>query len=304
MAAIPPYPAIPPIIYLEQFSIPTLDEEEQFLNYRFHEFCTQHCYPFKVFDSPLPALQMQNITILYGGNGSGKTTLLNLMAEKLKLPRRSPYNRTPLFDVYADMCRVHLAGQEYGYPEPIPYESRFIGSDDVFEHILNLREQNDALHLAAERAAQQWKRENAQSMKLDTRKQGGFDAFLIHMEARSSTRSRFVRHRAAEASREYSNGESAFIYFTEAISERGLYLLDEPENSLSPNLQLDLVRFLSSSAVCGAQLVIATHSPLLLSIPEAKIYDLDSRPVSVRPWYELDNVRLLHDFFYQHRHLF
>lgn len=292
------------MIYLENFSIPSITEEEQFLNYHSHEFCTQQYYPFKVFDSPLPTLQMQNITILYGGNGSGKTTLLNIMAEKLKLPRSSPYNRTPLFDVYADMCSMQMAGEKEGYPEPLPYESRFIGSDDVFEHILNVREQNDAIHLAAERAAHQWGRENTRRMRLDTREQGGFDAFLTHMEARRSTRSRFVRHRVQEASREYSNGESAFIYFTEAITERGLYLLDEPENSLSPNLQLDLVKFLSSSAVCGVQLVMATHSPLLLSIPGAKIYDLDHRPVAVRPWYELENVRLLHDFFYQHHDLF
>ena len=108
--------------------------------------------------------------------------------------------------------------------------------------------------------------------------------------------------RAAE--REYSNGESAFIYFTQAIAERGLYLLDEPENSLSPNLQLDLVDFLSSSAVCGAQLVIATHSPLLLSIEGARIYDLDHRPIALRPWYELENVRLLFHFFRQHEKLF
>lgn len=292
------------MIYLESFSIPTPEEEEQVLNYHFHEFYTQQCYPFKVFESPLPTLHMQNITILYGGNGSGKTTLLNLIAEKLRLPRRSPYNRTPMFDVYADMCIVCMAGEKDGYPEPLPYESRFIGSDDVFEHILKLREQNDARHLAAERTASQWRRENAQHMKLNTREQGGFEPFLTHMEARHSTRQRFVRNRVQEAEREYSNGESAFIYFTEAIAERGLYLLDEPENSLSPNRQLDLVEFLSSSAVCGAQLVIATHSPLLLSIPGAVIYDLDQPPITTRPWYELENVQLLHDFFWQHHHLF
>ena len=178
------------MIYLESFSIPTLDEEELFLNYKAHEFCSQQYYPFQVFDSPLPTIQMQNITILYGGNGSGKTTLLNLMAEKLKLPRCSPYNRTPLFDVYADMCSMQLAGEKDGYPEPIPYESRFIGSDDVFEHILNLREENDARHLAAERAAHQWGRENTQRMRLDSRAQGGFDAFLTHKIGRASCRER------------------------------------------------------------------------------------------------------------------
>ena len=98
----------------------------------------------------------------------------------------------------------------------------------------------------------------------------------------------------------------AGVIFLTQVQDMLKYIIaaDEPENSLSPNLQLDLVKFLSSSAVCGAQLVIATHSPLLLSIPEAKIYDLDHRPVAIRPWYELENVRLLHDFFYRHHDLF
>lgn len=289
------------MIYLDEFSIPTPAQEEFFLNHHAHKFVTRQFYPFKVFQEALPRLQLDNITILYGGNGSGKTTLLNLMTEKLRLPRSSPFNRTPCFASYVDMCNLKMAGEDTGYPEPLPFESRFIGSDDVFEHILNLREQNDARNLAASRLGNQWGQENFRSMRLNTQEQGGYDAFLTHMEARRSTRSRFVRRRAQEAEREYSNGESAFLYFTQAIAERGLYLLDEPENSLSPNLQLELVTFLSSSAVCGAQLVIATHSPLLLSIPGAKIYDLDHSPVMIRPWYELENVRLLYDFFRQHQ---
>ncbi len=293
------------MIYLEEFKVVPPAHAESILNNICNKHCTRQYYPFRVFDAPIPPLKLGNITILYGGNGSGKTTLLNLMAEKLKLPRNTPFNRTPFFsDFVESCCTMRIAGEDTGYPEPIPYESRFIGSDDVFDHILNLREQNDARHLAAGRAARQWGQENYRRMRLDSYEQGGYDAFLTHMEARHSTRGRFVRHRAQEAEREYSNGESAFIYFTEAIAERGLYLLDEPENSLSPNLQLDLVKFLSSSAVCGAQLVMATHSPLLLSLPGATVYDLDHRPISIRPWHELENVRLLYDFFQQHQNEF
>lgn len=47
--------------------------------------------------------------------------------------------------------------------------------------------------------------------------------------------------------REYSNGESAYRYFTESIGENGLYILDEPENSLSPNRQMELKRFIEDS---------------------------------------------------------
>ncbi len=292
------------MIYLEEFSILTPEQEEGWLFHNSDLHCTQQYYPFRVFETRVPSLELGNITILYGGNGSGKTTLLNLMAEKLHLPRNTPYNRTPFFGDYVNMCRMRLAGENTGYAEQIPYESRFIGSDDVFEHILRLREQNDARNLAAERAGRQWGTEQWRPMRLNSAEQGGYDAFITHMKARHSTRNRFVRQRAEAAEREYSNGESAFIYFTQAIAERGLYLLDEPENSLSPNLQLDLVDFLSSSAVCGAQLVIATHSPLLLSIEGARIYDLDHRPIALRPWYELENVRLLFHFFRQHEKLF
>ena len=85
--------------------------------------------------------------------------------------------------------------------------------------------------------------------------------------------------------RTYSNGESAFRYFTNKITENGLYLLDEPENSLSPALQQELVQFLSDSArFFGCQFVISTHSPFLLAMRGAKIYDLDEEVVTVKPW--------------------
>ena len=101
--------------------------------------------------------------------------------------------------------------------------------------------------------------------------------------------------------REYSNGESAYRYFTEKIGENGLYLLDEPENSLSPKRQMELMGFIEDSArFFGCQFVISTHSPFLLAMAGAKIYDLDENPVDVTPWTELKNVRTYYDFFKSH----
>ncbi|MDD3212690.1 MAG: AAA family ATPase, partial [Eubacteriales bacterium] len=49
------------------------------------------------------------------------------------------------------------------------------------------------------------------------------------------------------------------------------------------------------------QMVISTHSPFLLALRGAKIYDLDARPVDIKKWTDLDNVRRYMEFFKSHR---
>ena len=119
--------------------------------------------------------------------------------------------------------------------------------------------------------------------------------------SRSRTQSKYVRGQLMDNVREHSNGESAFLYFSEKIQENGLYLLDEPENSLSPLRQQELLKFLEDSArFFGCQFIIATHSPFLLSMQGAKIYDMDEEVVDVKRWTELPGVRVYYDFFKKH----
>lgn len=80
-----------------------------------------------------------------------------------------------------------------------------------------------------------------------------------------------------------------------------IFLLDEPENSLSPGKQQELVKFIEESArFFGCQFVIATHFPFVLAIKGAKIYDLDEEPVDVKRWTQLENVRVYYEFFKNH----
>ncbi len=77
--------------------------------------------------------------------------------------------------------------------------------------------------------------------------------------------------------------------------------LDEPENSLSPARQKELAAFLEEAVrFFDCQIVAATHSPFLLAMRGAKIYDFDADPVDVKRWTELDNVRAWRDFFLEH----
>lgn len=120
--------------------------------------------------------------------------------------------------------------------------------------------------------------------------------------ARSKTQSRYVRESIGNNVIEHSNGESALQYFSEKIKDNGLYLLDEPENSLSPQRQMELLEFIQNSVrFFGCQFIIATHSPFLLALRGARIYDLDETPVDIKKWTELEGIRTYFDFFEQHR---
>lgn len=254
-------------------------------------------YPFQVLSKHgLTRLDFEPVTILYGGNGSGKTTALNVIAEKLALDRDTLYNRSNFFEDYTGMC-------DYEEEMPIPKESRIITSDDVFDFMLNLRSINDGINLKREQLFADYledKYSHFQMKSLDD-----YERLKKVNMAKRKTQSRYVRENLMDNVREHSNGESAFIYFSEEINENGLYLLDEPENSLSPERQQELLRFLQDSArFFGCQFIIATHSPFLLSMNGAKIYDMDEEPVDVKRWTELDNVRAYYDFFKKHEHEF
>ena len=182
---------------------------------------------------------------------------------------------------------------------PLGEDSRIITSDDVFDYMLNIRNLNEGID---------WKREKLFEEYLE-RKYAKFQMTSLEdyeqlkkvNQARSRTQSKFVREELMNNVREYSNGENAFLYFTEKISENGLFLLDEPENSLSPKKQEELVKFIEDSArFFGCQFVIATHSPFLLALKSAKIYDLDEETVDVKYWTELESIKIYYEFFKKH----
>ncbi len=221
--------------------------------------CYDTFYPFQILSkNHLTRLDFEPVTILYGGNGSGKTTALNVIAEKLCLTREALYNRSNFFKDYTDLC-------SYEVEESITRDSRIITSDDVFDFMLNIRSLNEGIHQRREKLFDEYldsKYSSFQMKSLDD-----YEKLKKVNMSRSNTQSRFIRKNLMGNVREHSNGESAYLYFCEKIKEDGLYLLDEPENSLSPERQQELLKFLEDSArFFHCQFIIATHSPFLLSM--------------------------------------
>ncbi len=285
------------MIYLSRFQFPGRELEYSFtMNQK--RTCYDTFYPFLVLSKHcLEMLDFEPVTILYGGNGSGKTTALNVIAEKLGLERDTLYNRSNFFEEYTKLCSCQGGDGSGNRRAPrMPKGSRIITSDDVFDFMLNLRSINDGIDRKREDLFEDYL-ENKYS-HFTMRSMDDYEQLKKVCLARSNTQSKYVRRNLMDNVREHSNGESAFLYFTDKIKENGLYLLDEPENSLSPAKQQELLKFLEDSArFFGCQFIIATHSPFLLSMRGAKIYDMDEDVVDVKRWTELENVKSYYHFF-------
>lgn len=288
-------------MYLQTFTLPSANWEETYLNPLLNREMQRTCYtsfyPFKIFpEKQLEELAFEPVTFLYGGNGSGKTTLLNLIAECLQIKRGTYFNRSSFFADYIAKCHYEAPGL---FPHLVK-ESKMITSDDVFDYLLDVRCINEKIDQRREELLEDYVTEKHAEFRMSSL--DDYEKLKRNNDAKRLTGSRFVKKRVMTNVPGHSNGESAFLFFTEQIKENALYLLDEPENSLAADLQLKLCQFIAESArFYHCQFIIATHSPFLLAMEHCRIYDLDAVPVQVKPWTDLEHVRTYFDFFYQHR---
>ncbi len=219
------------------------------------------------------------VTFFVGENGSGKSTLLEAIAIAARLPAVGS----------ADLKRDDSLG-----------EQRFLSY---------------ALKLV-------WSRQTARGFFLRAEDFFGFAkgvsamrsellAQLAELEVTYADRSEHARALAmlpakrslAELEEMYgadldanSHGQSFLKLFGSRFVPGGLYLLDEPEAPLSPQSQLALLVMMQDMVAQHAQFIIATHSPMLLAYPGARIYSFDRSPVEEVPYEELDHVVLTREF--------
>ena len=273
------------MIYLKKFEL--LDKEDW------------SGYPFHIFlEKELFNIEFDPITIFYGDNGSGKSTLLNIITETINkdkkvIERRKTLVKSDYFDMYTNKCNYYLENN-------IPLGSKIIFSEDIFENILSKRIENQKKNNQREDLEKQY-----MQYKYNPINYSSLEDLSISVETRNKTQSKFIKSRIEENAREFSNGQTSLEFFDKELKEDSLYLLDEPENSLSPKFQIELIQLISElSRFLKCQFIIATHSPFLLSIPNAKIYSLDEIPVTEKKWYELENMQIYYNFFKENKSYF
>lgn len=95
---------------------------------------------------------------------------------------------------------------------------------------------------------------------------------------------------------EQSHGESFFSAFMYRLRGNGLYVMDEPEASLSPFRQLSMLSRMHELIRNHSQFIVSTHSPILMAYPDAIIYQLTSSGIEQVSLEETDHFNLTRQF--------
>lgn len=104
-----------------------------------------------------------------------------------------------------------------------------------------------------------------------------------------------LRRYGGRSMHQRSHGEAFIALLTETFAGDGLYLLDEPEAALSPSRQLAALRAIHELVTGASQFVIATHSPILLAYPHARIVLFDAAGVSEIAYEDTEHVAITRD---------
>jgi len=223
------------------------------------------------------------VTFFVGENGTGKSTLLEAIAAAARLPAvgSDSVDDDPSLDLQRALARQLRLTWAWK-----PVRGFYLRAEDFFGYLKAqarldarlVREERERLGpMAPEDEEETWSATDARPAA---------HAHVDEVEARRFLGARDTR----------SHGESFMELFRSRVAGGGLYLLDEPEAPLSPQRQLALLALMHDAVREGAQFVVATHSPILLAYPGARIYGFDEAPAREQAYAELEHVRVTRDF--------
>ena len=224
------------------------------------------------------------ITILVGDNGSGKSTFLLSLAKKHDAINTSMY---PLNHPYYDRYQPLVDKMTLTYD--IKHKKGFMFSGEAFiTYIHHLQDQKKDL-----------------------------EAYVQEVEKAYQDKSDFARNQALAPAKkelyaiknnydgdlqEKSHGEGFLSFFKARMHQQGIYFLDEPETPLSSMHQYQLFVLLNDLAASGSQIIIATHSPILMALNHATIYEFTDTIQKVN-YEDVESVRFM-KYFLNHTKLF
>ena len=194
------------------------------------------------------------VTIFVGDNGCGKSTLLETIALAVNLPLISGYiNENPGFEA-AGMLKP-VFNIEWGRQISMGFFFRAEDFSDFINSVENERRKIDS--------------------DLHDLKGNVDDSIIRQMSDSMNYRLHSMRKEYGENMQAFSHGEAYLKIFETRIGKKGIFILDEPEAALSPLKQLSLLFLIMESVKNdNTQFILATHSPIMMGIPGATIYEI------------------------------
>ncbi|HEX8393054.1 MAG TPA: AAA family ATPase [Longimicrobium sp.] len=234
-------------------------------------------YPFHLAAvQQVERLRMERgITFFAGENGTGKSTILEALAVLLGFNPEGGSADLRFETVARSSSSLHEA------LELVPLggtagDGFFVRTEGLFNLATEVDRQDEEMDAIA-REAKRWSGVTMTGYRPLNRRYGGGRS--LHQQ---------------------SHGEAMLALLSNRLSGGGVYLLDEPETALSPLRQMALLTVLHGLVRRGSQIVIATHSPILLAYPEARIYRFDEDGIRETEYEETDAYRVTRDFL-EHR---
>ena len=219
------------------------------------------------------------VTFFVGENGSGKSTLIEGIALAARLPTVGGTDSSR--DATLASQRVLARALKLTWTTKST-RGFFLRAEDFFGFTKRLAQERAELKSRLSELDDEYKDRSAYAKALAA---GPAAASLHAMEERYGA--------DLDAN---SHGQSFLKLFQSRFVPGGLYLLDEPEAPLSPQSQLGLMAMMSDMVAREAQFIVATHSPILLAFPGARIQSFDGGEVHETAWESLEHVALTRDF--------
>lgn len=215
----------------------------------------------------------KNISFFVGENGSGKSTILEAIAAKTEVPLAG--------SVRLEEDKSLQAASELASYLRLQYDEKtstgfFVRAEDFIGFARNIKNQIRALDQEIEEVKASF---TGGDIKLATK--------TVEDE-----KNRFISSYTKDLE-ELSHGEGFLKFFNSRITRKGLYLIDEPEAALSPARQLSLLSLIMQKVKeTDSHFIIATHSPIIMSVPGSEIFYLKDGNISKVDYKETEHYQL------------
>lgn len=198
-----------------------------------------------------------DVTFLVGENGSGKSTLLEAIASSMQLSGEGGTGNFQVEDEFGSTNLCDYIQSKKSFQKP---KDRFFLRAESFFDIASY-----------------------------------LDKLWRDPDACTSKEQVFRRY-GGKSLHEQSHGESFLALLTHGLGGKGFYLFDEPEAALSPSRQLSALVRIDDLVKDQSQFIIATHSPILMAYPNAKIFLFDSDGCRQISFEETEHYKITRDF--------